>query len=419
MKRLLIIIATILVSTATTFAFDANLEMTGEVKLLWQSAVINNVPVNYGLSKSKADVDLDLDISKKYDNTRVGLHIQSNPALQNQNLTTKIEYEEAAIPPDAINKQGPFVDQYGKEYWIYQTYETSTNITTYGYLTLDYDTLYINAQTDNFKDFIETNLLEGFAFSESPGVKVEFIPFQNSKVKISASNGQNNKINAIIQAEYYNNYYELTGLSGGFGYQLGDKEAIGAWAKAEIPDYNATITAEYGIQGNLSALGLFAKYKGLLESNISFIVQDHGFISANDDTIIFGDKIGNNNADEVILSAAFRKYGYNGYLISVDCTMNVIENIKLGVLYNALSGNSKDEEFNPIMDKISYKINIISTLTEDLTLDFWYAAWGKNNITSIEGTLHFNDYIRMSAGYKMKELYDFENVVTLKLTGQF
>ncbi len=419
MKRLFIVITVILVSTITSFAFDTSLDVTGDITLSWQSAEINNYPVTYGLSNSKTDVDLNLDISKKYDNTKVGLEILLNPSTPTPELITIITYDETSIPANAINTQGPETDLYGREYWTYQILNPSLNLEAYGYVELDFDVLYVKAQTDKFTDHIETNLLEGYGFAESPGLLVKFAPIPDSLIKVSAGNGHDNKINAIIQGEYINSYYALTDLSGGIGGQFGDKEAFGAWAKVNLPDYNATLTAEYGIQKELSALGIFANYKGFIESNISFMIQDYGFISGDDDTIIFGDKIAENNAEDVILAAAFRKKGYKGFLGSFDTTMNIVENIRLGIMLNMVGGDPLDEELYPVLDTFSYKFNILSALTEDLALNFWYAGWGNQNITSIEGILYFNEFIDLSIGYQMKELYDFEDIFTISLTGKF
>lgn len=418
MKRLLPAFFIILLFSMNSLASENTLDVSGDITLSWQHVTLNNQPLLLGFSNSKADVDLKLDISKKYDNTKAGLNLSLNPFTNKNELITKITYDESEIPSDAINKQGPFTDTYGKNYWLYQTPTTSLNLNAYGYLELDFQELYIKAQTDHFTDHIESNLLEGYEFTKSPGFTIEITSIPDSRIKISGNNGQENKINTIIQGEYYNTFYEVPELSGGLGVQIGDKEAFGAWAKIYFPDYNVSLDAEYGIQNECSALGLFANYKGYLEGNISIITQNHGFISANDETVIFGEKIKENNAEEIILAAAFRKKGYSGNLISFDSALNIVDNIRLGVLLNQAPGDLYDENMSLVSDTFSYKINILSALTEDLSLDFWYAGWGKKSITSIEGILSFNDYIDLSVGYQIKELYDFEDVFTVQLNGK-
>lgn len=417
MKRILPIFIIILFSI-NTYASESKLDLTGDVNLIWEYKTINNQPMKIGFKNSKADVDLTLDVSKKYENTKVGINLFLNPTSDTNEMITKITYNETEIPFDALNKQGPFTDSNGKQYWTYQTVDKSINLNAYGYMELDYKEIYIKAQTDHFTDHIDSNLLRGYEPSKSPGLTTIITSIPNSRLKISVNNGTENNANAIIQGEYFNSSYDITDLSGGFGVLMGDKEAYSAWVKTYFPGYNITLDAEYGIQKEASALGLFANYKGILVSNFSFLTQNQGFISANENTVIFGEKIKENNADEVILAAAYRIKGYHGNLITIDTTVNLVENIRLGLLLNSAAGDLYDEKMNLINDKFSYKVNLFSKLTEDLFLNFWYAGWGRKSITNIEGILSFNDHINLSAKYQIKELYDFEDVFTIQLKGK-
>jgi len=415
MKRIVsIILGFIIFITVPTYAFDTSLDLNGDIYLTWQSSVINNNPINYGLNKSDTDINLTLDINKKQGNDKIGFKIEGAPQKEIKEYITIITYDKNTIPSEAINKQGPFQDQNENEYWTYQIPKKEMTISTYGYIDLNYKKLHIKGQTNKYSGYIDTNLLSSHKFNESPGFMIEYKPLQDAKIKLSVNNSK--KINAIIQSEYSSSIYDFTNLTGGIGYQYGDKKAVGAWAKAKIPYLFTEIVAEYGIQDNISALALFAKHKSFISGNISLISQDQGFISADDDTIIMGEKISENNADEVILEAAFRKYGYSGLLLSLDTEFDVMNNIKLGLLLN-LASNCLDNNNNPIDNKTSYKVKVTSYITEDLALEFWFAAWGQNNITSIKGILYLNDFVDLSISYQMKELYNYDNTLKIQLTG--